>query len=77
MLVPVGPGVSLLDALLAKGIDVANLCRQGICGECRMPVRGGRIDHRDHYLSDDERAAGDSVMACVSRAAGDLLELEI
>jgi ferredoxin-NADP reductase len=77
MLVPVASGVTLLDALLAKGIPVANLCRQGVCGECRLPVRGGRVDHRDHYLSDDERAAGDSVMACVSRAAGDLLELEI
>jgi dimethylamine monooxygenase subunit B len=77
MLVPVGPGVTLLDALLAKGINVANLCRQGLCGECRLPVRSGGIDHRDHYLSDDERAAGDSLMACVSRAEGDLLELEI
>jgi dimethylamine monooxygenase subunit B len=76
-LVAVAPGTSLLEALLAKGIDVANMCRQGVCGECRLPVRGGGIDHRDHYLTDDERAAGDALMACVSRAAGDLVELEL
>jgi ferredoxin-NADP reductase len=77
MLVPVPSGVTLLEALLAKGVNVANLCRQGVCGECRLAVRRGLVAHRDHYLTDDERAAGDAVMACVSRAAGDLLELEL
>ncbi|GAB2514024.1 PDR/VanB family oxidoreductase [Nocardia heshunensis] len=77
LLVPVAPESTLLDALLAKGIRVPNLCRQGVCGECRLGVRGGGIEHRDHYLTEDERAAGDALMACVSRAAGDLLELEL
>lgn len=77
MLVPVAPGVTLLDALLASGVKVASLCRQGVCGECRLPVRGGRVEHRDHYLSDDERSTGDAIMACVSRAAGDQLELDL
>jgi ferredoxin-NADP reductase len=77
MLVPVAPGVTLLDALLAKGVTVANMCRQGVCGECRLPVRGGRIEHRDHFLSDDERKTGDAIMACVSRAVGDHLELDL
>lgn len=75
--VPVAPGVTLLDALLAQGIKVSNLCRQGVCGECRLPVRGGRIEHRDHYLSDDERSTGDAIMACVSRAAGEQLDLDL
>jgi dimethylamine monooxygenase subunit B len=77
MLVPVASGVTLLDALLAKGVNVANLCRQGVCGECRLTVRRGRPAHRDHYLTEDERAAGDALMACVSRAETDLLELEL
>jgi dimethylamine monooxygenase subunit B len=76
-LVPVAPGETLLEALLARGIEVANLCRQGVCGECRLPVRGGRIEHRDHYLSDDERSTGEAIMACVSRAAGEQLELDL
>uniref|UniRef100_UPI003555E938 PDR/VanB family oxidoreductase n=1 Tax=Rhodococcus qingshengii TaxID=334542 RepID=UPI003555E938 len=77
MLVPVPSGVSLLEALLSKGIEVPNLCRQGVCGECKLPVRGGSIDHRDLYLTDDDKAAGDCIMPCVSRAAGDLVELDL
>ncbi len=63
----VPPGVSLLQRLLDGGYDVANLCRQGVCGECRIPVRAGVIEHRDFVLSDNERAAGDSMLCCVSR----------
>ena len=36
-----------------------NLCRQGVCGECRLPVRGGAIEHRDLFLTEEEKAAGD------------------
>ncbi|CAN5728327.1 PDR/VanB family oxidoreductase [soil metagenome] len=68
---------SLLEALLARGHDIPSLCRQGVCGECRIPVVQGKILHRDLYLSDAEKAAGDSMMSCVSRAAGDRLELSL
>jgi ferredoxin-NADP reductase len=73
----VGSGVSLLAALLARGHDVDNLCRQGVCGECRITVAGGEILHRDLYLTERERATGESMMCCVSRAAGDRLELAL
>lgn len=32
-------GTTLLDALLAANVPVPNLCRQGVCGECRVAVR--------------------------------------
>ncbi len=71
-------GTSLLEALEDSGIDVPNLCRQGVCGECRIPVCGGTPVHRDLYLSDDEKAAGDSLMPCVSRAEkGTTLEVPL
>lgn len=70
-------GVSLLEALEKNGQNVPNLCRQGVCGECRIPVARGDILHRDTYLSDDEKQAGDALMACVSRAAGERLELAL
>ncbi len=73
----VEPSMSLLEALLAHGHQIPNLCRQGVCGECRIPVVGGGIMHRDLYLSDAEKAAGDSMMSCVSRADGDRLELRL
>lgn len=70
-------GVSLLEALEARGHVIPNLCRQGVCGECRIPVAGGDILHRDLYLSDADKAACDSMMSCVSRAAGDRVELSL
>ncbi|CAA0134879.1 Carnitine monooxygenase reductase subunit [Mycolicibacterium vanbaalenii] len=73
----VDPGVSLLEALESRGYDVASLCRRGVCGECRVPVSGGAITHRDLYLSDEEKCSGDSMMACVSRGSGDTLELTL
>jgi ferredoxin len=53
------------------------MCRQGVCGECRVPVLAGRPMHRDEYLSEDERAAGDSVMCCVSRSETETLEVDL
>lgn len=70
-------GVSLLDALERHGHAVPNLCRQGVCGECRIPVAAGDILHRDLYLTDTEKQCGDALMACVSRAAGERLELAL
>ncbi|TIC79914.1 PDR/VanB family oxidoreductase [Nocardioides sp. GY 10127] len=63
-------GVSLLEALEEAGHEVANLCRQGVCGECRVGVGpgSGPVLHRDLYLTDEDKAAGDCLMACVSRA---------
>ncbi|MEO8806440.1 MAG: PDR/VanB family oxidoreductase [Burkholderiaceae bacterium] len=68
----VGRQQTLLDALLAHGVDVAHDCRAGICGSCLVPVAGGRIQHRDTFLTDDDRAGGDLMCACVSRATGEL-----
>lgn len=66
----IASGVSLLEAMEKQGYAVPNLCRQGVCGECRLelgPATTG-VWHRDLYLSDDDKAAGDCAMACVSRA---------
>ncbi|ROO86211.1 ferredoxin-NADP reductase [Actinocorallia herbida] len=74
-IVEVPSGVSLLDALERSGIAVPNLCRQGVCGECRIPLAAGRPEHRDLYLSAAERASGTALMCCVSR--GTELELDL
>lgn len=63
----VAAGASLLQTLLDAGFSVPHLCRQGVCGECRIPVRARSIEHRDFVLTDDEKAAGDCMLSCVSR----------
>ena len=75
--VEVPSGTSLLEALEGAGVTVPNLCRQGVCGECRVPVQSGTPLHRDLFLSDDERASGNALMACVSRCDGPALEVTL
>lgn len=74
--VDVPSGTSMLEALEEQGIEIPNLCRQGVCGECRIPLSGGSPIHRDLYLSAEEKDAGDAIMPCVSRA-GEGCTLEV
>jgi ferredoxin len=66
---------TILEALLAKGIDVPYDCQEGICGTCEVGVLKGQIDHRDQVLTKTERGQGDRMMACCSRAKGNSLML--
>ena len=68
---------TLLEALERSGAVVPSLCRSGVCGECRTPLAGGLADHRDLVLSPAEKASGRWIMPCVSRAAGEELELAL
>lgn len=56
---------SLLEALEAAGVEVPNLCRGGVCGQCTTRYLSGAVEHRDHYL--DEQQRGAALMPCVSR----------
>jgi ferredoxin-NADP reductase len=75
--VTVTPGVSVLDAVHSAGVDVLSSCRQGTCGTCETTVLAGTPDHRDSILEDDERAEGDCMFICVSRALDDRLVLDL
>ncbi|WP_345612572.1 PDR/VanB family oxidoreductase [Pseudonocardia adelaidensis] len=77
VVVDVSPGVSVLDAVRAAGVDVLSSCRQGTCGTCETTVLSGRPDHRDSILADHERAAGDCMFPCVSRSCDDRLVLDL
>lgn len=75
--VQVDPGVSILDAVRAAGVDVASSCEQGICGTCETRVLGGVPEHHDQLLTDAERAAGETMMICVGRCAAGPLVLDL
>lgn len=74
----IGRDTSILDALSNAGVPVLSDCRRGECGLCPLPVvqSDGPIEHRDTYLSDEERASGSTLCICVSRIAGDRLVLD-
>ncbi len=71
--IQVAPEMSLLEALEDAGVDAPSLCRGGACGQCRVGVLAGVPEHRDHVLDDRERARGDCILTCVSRARGTLV----
>ncbi|MCK8432799.1 oxidoreductase [Streptomyces sp. D2-8] len=69
--------VSVLDAVRAAGVEVLYSCTEGTCGTCETDVLDGEPDHRDSVLTEDERAAGETMLICVSRCRGKRLVLDL
>lgn len=64
---------TLLQVLRGAGLDVPSDCEEGLCGSCELAVQSGVIEHRDRVLTAAERAAGDRIITCCSRARGRLV----
>jgi ferredoxin-NADP reductase len=75
--VNVGAGETILEAVEREGIGVLSSCKVGTCGTCEAPVLEGEPDHRDSVLDEEERAANDCMMICVSRAKSRRLVLDL
>lgn len=75
--VTISPEDSILEVLRANGVNVLSSCMSGICGTCETPVLDGEPDHRDSVLGEEDRAAGDCMMICVSRSRSPQLVLDI
>lgn len=75
--IPVAADQTALAALLAAGLDVPMSCEQGVCGTCLTGVNSGVPDHRDQFLTPEERAANDQFLPCCSRARSPRLVLDL
>ncbi|WER46586.1 PDR/VanB family oxidoreductase [Cupriavidus sp. WKF15] len=75
--VEVGPDSTILEALLAAGVDAPYSCMGGVCRACETGVIAGTPDHRDFVLSDAEKLAGDKIIICCSRAKSQDLVLDL
>ncbi|WP_027797425.1 PDR/VanB family oxidoreductase [Paraburkholderia acidipaludis] len=75
--VEVPPGCTVIAALARHGVEVLTSCEQGVCGTCMTRVLEGQPDHRDSYLTDEEKAAGEYFMPCCSRARSPVLILDL
>jgi len=75
--VRVAEGQSIVAALKSIGIKVEVSCEEGVCGTCVCTVLEGDCDHRDVYLTDEEKADNDQIMTCCSRAKSTRLVLDI
>jgi ferredoxin len=68
---------SVLDVVEDSGVQVLSSCQEGTCGTCETTVLSGIPDHRDSVLTDDEQAANDTMMICVSRSCSARLVLDL
>jgi vanillate O-demethylase ferredoxin subunit len=75
--VQVAEGQTILEALSSIGIKIDISCEQGVCGTCMCEVLEGEPDHRDVYLTDDEKAENDQILVCCSRSKSKTLVLDI
>jgi vanillate O-demethylase ferredoxin subunit len=66
-----------LDVLTEHGVAILSSCGQGLCGTCATRVLDGVPDHRDSYLTAQERERGDIFTPCCSRARTPVLVLDL
>ncbi|MBT2772347.1 oxidoreductase [Halomonas sp. ISL-60] len=73
----VGSEETIAKALAKAGVKVEVKCEEGVCGTCVADVLEGEIDHRDHFLTEDEKQEGDMMCVCCSRAKGKRIVLDL
>ncbi|WP_240453859.1 PDR/VanB family oxidoreductase [Chachezhania antarctica] len=75
--VTVGRDESIVAALAREGIKIDVKCEEGICGTCITDVIDGTPDHRDQFLTDEEREEGAEICTCCSRSKTARLVLDV
>lgn len=66
-----------LEVLEDAGFDIPVSCGQGICGTCLTRVVDGQPEHRDLFLSDEEKARNDQFTPCCSRSRSACLVVDL
>lgn len=75
--ITVQPGKTILETLLDNAVDVSYACSAGVCGTCITRVVDGIPEHRDDYLTADEKAQNRSIMVCCSGSRSPTLVLDL
>jgi ferredoxin len=75
--ITVPPGKTILSTLLEAGFNVDFSCAMGGCGTCETRIVEGIPDHRDLYLSEEEKAENNVIMICCSRSKTPVLVLDL
>jgi ferredoxin-NADP reductase len=69
---------TVLDALKDEGVEMMWDGLRGECGLCAAEVIEveGELDHRDVFLSEEEKGEGKTIITCVSRAVGGAITID-
>ena len=68
-------GETIIEVLRRHGIETRTSCELGYCGTCLTRYLAGEVDHRDPILGEVARQT--HLLICCSRAASDVLELDL
>jgi vanillate O-demethylase ferredoxin subunit len=75
--ISIPPEKTILRTLLDAGVDADYSCAMGGCGTCETRILEGIPDHRDLYLTEEEKAENNVIMICCSRSKTPLLVLDL
>ncbi|WP_416567103.1 2Fe-2S iron-sulfur cluster-binding protein [Nocardia testacea] len=67
---------TLVDVLLAAGLQVPFSCREGECGSCACVLTEGKVDMGNAAILDDEDIAAGYILACQARPISENLSVE-
>jgi ferredoxin-NADP reductase/predicted pyridoxine 5'-phosphate oxidase superfamily flavin-nucleotide-binding protein len=71
----IDPKETILDGLIAAKVSIPFECKRGECGMCTTEYVEGTPDHRDTFLTQDEKVH--SICPCVSRAKSHSITLNL
>lgn len=66
---------TLLDVLLAKGLDAPFSCREGHCGACAVTMRSGKVKMEINDVLEQEDLDEGLILACQSHPESDSVEV--
>ncbi|MBS9375853.1 ferredoxin--NADP reductase [Rhodococcus sp. B50] len=67
---------TLVDIMLAKGIDVPYSCQEGECGSCACTVLEGKVEMENCDVLDPEDIEAGYILGCQARPVTDHLKIE-
>ncbi|WP_158782995.1 PDR/VanB family oxidoreductase [Pantoea sp. BAV 3049] len=67
---------TMAEALIEAGYEVAISCGIGQCGSCALDIVEGEADHRDAFLTNEQKTAQRRVMPCCSRSLSPVLVID-
>ncbi|SNT41629.1 ferredoxin--NADP reductase [Rhodococcoides kyotonense] len=66
---------TLVDIMLAGGLDVPYSCREGECGTCACTMTEGEVKMENTEILDDEDIADGMILGCQARPVSDHIEV--
>lgn len=64
-------GETLLDCIIAAGLDAPYLCQEGHCGTCMSVLRHGNVVMRENHVLSQRDLESGYVLACQSVPVSD------